>query len=147
MTDFEKLIDAAQRGSVEDAQSVLQQHPEIINNRDTSGATPLHYAAFEGHSDVVRLLVQNGAEINARDAKFGATPAGWAIEYMRELGGFLGIELEDFAHAIRRADLEWTTRFLKRFPAFRQAADRDGTPFKTLAAQTANPAIAQLFES
>ena len=147
MTDLEKLIDAAKAGSIEDAQALLQLHPELIHDRDKSGATALHYAAFAGHRDLVRLLVQNGADINARDDKFGATPAGWAIEYLRELKGFLGIELEDFAHAIRRGDVDWAARFLKRFPALRQAADRDGTPFKTLANQSGNPAMARLFDS
>jgi len=46
---------------------------------------------------VVEFLVQYGAEINAIDAEFGATPTGWAIEYLREMGGFLGIELADLA--------------------------------------------------
>ena len=37
---------------------------------------------------IVRLLVQQGADINARDTEFGATPAGWAIEYLREMGAW-----------------------------------------------------------
>lgn len=147
MTDFETLIDAAKNGSIEDALKILKDHPELVNNRDASGATALHYAAFAGHCEFVELLVENGADINARDAKFRATAAGWAIEYMREMGGLLGIELDDFAHAVRSGDVDWATRFLKRFPALRQAADHDGTPFKTLAAQTGNPAITRLFES
>lgn len=147
MTDFEMLIDALEKGAVETAQSILQRHPELIHHRDPSGATALHYAAFGGHRDLVRLLVQKGADINARDAKFRGSPAGWAIEYIREMGGFLGIELDDFAYAIQRGDLDWAARFLKRFPGLRHAADHDGTPFKTLAAQSANPAIAQLFRS
>ena len=147
MTEFEKLIDAAKRGSVEEAAGVVQHHPELINKRDESGATALHYAAFGGHRDVVRLLVNRGAEINAHDARFGATPAGWAIEYMREMGGFLGIELEDLTFAIRRGDVEWVARFLRRFPALRQTMDKDGVPFKAIATQSGNPEIEQLFES
>lgn len=147
MTDLEKLIVAAKEGALEPAQAILRDHPNLINDRDSSGATALHYAAFAGHRDLVRLLVQNGAEVNARDAQFGATPAGWAIEYLRELKGFLGIELEDFAYAIRRGDVEWVARFLKRFPALRQARDGSGDSFKTLAVKSGNPEIAALFES
>jgi hypothetical protein len=66
---------------------------------------------------------------------------------MREMGGLLGIELSDFAFAIRRDDVEWTARLLKRFPALRQASDEHGTPFKLLAQQSGNSAIARLFES
>jgi hypothetical protein len=146
MHEFEKLIKAAEQGSLDDVCAIVSSHPELINNKDQSGATALHYAAFGGHRAVVQLLVQHGADINARDAQFGATPAGWAIEYLREIGGFLGIELSDFAFAIRRGDVEWTARFLQRFPALREAADEHGTPFKLLAQQR-SPAIAHLFQS
>jgi len=147
MHELEKLIKAAEQGALEEVLDIVTNHPELINNKDPSGATALHYAAFGGHRAVVQLLVQHGADINARDAQFGATPAGWAIEYLREIGGFLGIELSDFAFAIGRGDVEWTARFLRRFPALREAADEHGTPFKLLAHQSLDPAIARLFKS
>ena len=147
MREFQRLIEAAKQGALEEVRSIISGHSEFINNMDDSGATAVHYAAFGGHRDVVEFLVQKGADINARDAKFGTTPAGWAIEYMREMGGLLGIELSDFAFAIGRDDVEWTARFLKRFPALRQAVDEHGTPFRLLAQQSGNSAIAGLFES
>ena len=106
----------------------------------------MHYAAFGGHRDAVRLLVHAGADINAADGQFGATPAGWAIEYLRVMGGFLGIELGDLAWAIERSDVEWVERFLKRFPALKHAHDTHGTAFREMAAQCGNAAIRQLFE-
>ena len=147
MPEFLKLIQAAKEGASEEVRAIISGHPEMINKKDESGATALHHAAFGGHSAVVELLVRQGADINTRDAKFGATPAGWAIEYMREMGGLLGIELSDFAFAIRRHDVEWTARFLERFPALRHAVDEHGTPFKLLAQQSGDSAIAALFES
>jgi hypothetical protein len=33
---------------------------------DVSGWTPLHWAAYNGHVEITRLLLQNGAEVNAR---------------------------------------------------------------------------------
>jgi hypothetical protein len=92
-------------------------------------------------------LVQRGADVNAKDAEFGATPAGWAIEYLREMGGLLGIELEDFGYAIRKGETEWVARFLRRFPALRGANDSQGQPFRMLAQQSGNPEIARLFET
>jgi len=146
MTDFEKLVDAAKSGNVEQVRALLKHRLELVNQRDPSGATPLHYAALGGHREVVRLLAVHGADINARDAQFGATPAGWAIEYLRELGGFLGIEISDFAYAVHRQDVDWVARFLTRFPALRLASDENGVPFKLLAAQTANPDLVRLFQ-
>lgn len=145
MGHFEKLIEAAQRGNVADVRAIVQSQAELINRRDQRGATALHHAVFGGHCGVVRALVEHGAEINARDHEFGATPAGWAIEYLRELGGFLTIELDDLAYAIRRGDVEWVARFLKRFPALREASDPQGMPFKLLAEQSGNPEITKMF--
>lgn len=147
MGDFEKLIEAAKRGDEADVRAIVQSHAELINQRDDVGATALHHAAFGGHRGVVRALVEHSAEINAADSEFGATPAGWAIEYLREMGGFLGIELADFAYAIERGDVDWVARFLKRFPALREASDAQGKPFKLLAEQSGNPEITKLFGS
>ena len=38
-----------------------------------SGATPLHYAVEEGHADIVKILLDNGAIVNSRN-KQGLTP-------------------------------------------------------------------------
>jgi ankyrin repeat protein len=145
MNVFERLIEAAKRGDVVDVRTILHRHAELINQRDQLGATALHHAAFGGHRSVVQELVGRGAEINAPDSQFGATPAGWAIEYLRELGGFLAIELDDLAHAIRRGEVEWVARFLSRFPALRGARDTQGKPFKLLAQESGNQEIANLF--
>ena len=147
MGEFERLIEAAKRGDLADVRAVIDSHAGLINQRDPSGATALHYAAFGGHRPVVQELVRQGAKINATDGKFGATPTGWAIEYLREMGGFLAIELDDLAHAIQRGDVEWIARFLGRFPALREASDTRGRPFKVLAQQSGIQEIANLFGS
>jgi ankyrin repeat protein len=145
MSDLDKLIDAARLGIVDDLKAILRSHPELVRERDETGATALHYAAFRGHCDAARLLIAAGADVNATDAQFNATPAGWAIEYLREMGGLLGIELGDFAYAIEKGDADWVARFLKRFPALRHACDMHGRPFSTLAQESQNPEIQTLF--
>lgn len=42
------------------------------------GVTPLHIAAWGGKADMARLLVERGADVNARDDQYFATPLGWA---------------------------------------------------------------------
>ncbi len=147
MSAFERLIEAAKRGDLGEVSTVVHGHAEVINQRDETGATAIHYAAFGGHRSVVEELVRQGADVNAADGQFGATPAGWAIEYLREMGGFLGIELDDFAHAIRQGDVEWVKRFIGRFPALRAAKDAHGKSFKMLAHECGNQEIAKLFGS
>jgi hypothetical protein len=44
---------------------------------DRFGATPLHSAVMNGHIEIVRLLLQNGAEVNVRNI-YGYTPLHWA---------------------------------------------------------------------
>lgn len=146
MQGFERLIQAAKTGDLEVAKAVLEDHPEFANRKDETGATPLHYGAFFGRRDLVQLLVKHGAHINARDDRFGATPAGWAIEYLRELGGFLSIELQDVAFAIERGEVDWVRRFLERFPVLQKANNLDGKPLRLLADESGNPEIMKLFQ-
>lgn len=145
MTNFADLIDAAKRGDPALAKQVLKNHPEFITRKDEAGATALHYAAFSGHRQLVELLVSLGGDINAPDDRFGATPAGWAVEYLRELGGFLSIELQDVAFAIERGDVDWVRRFVERFPALRHTKSSNGKSFKLLAAESGNLEIVKLF--
>ena len=52
-----------------------------------SHSTPLHQAVFAGHEKTVRLLVERGARLDARDTLWQGTPAGWA-----RYGGWTDIE-------------------------------------------------------
>jgi PhnB protein len=147
MNELANLIEAIEQGDLGSVRAILDAKGEIVNQCDESGAAPLHYATLNGHRQIVRLLLERGAEINIADSQFGATPTGWAIEYLREMGGYLGIELNDLAYAIQLGDLRWVTRFLERFPALRLASDKNGRPFQQLARESGNREIAKLFGS
>ena len=146
MSDLEELITAAGAGDIQRVIALLDKDPALVGKKDDKGATALHYAAHYGHQQLAELLIQRGAEVNSRDDVFGATPAGWAIEYLRERGGYLAIELKDLADAIRLGDTRWVARWLQRFPGLRGAVDTDGTPFRRLAAVSGYREIIQLFE-
>ena len=125
----------------------MRSHPELANARDADGATALHHAAFNGHRALVAALVDAGAELNARDATHDATPTGWAVHYLRELGGLLAIEIEDVLYAIRTRDVAWARRLVTRHPALLDAMDADGKPLAVHARESGDAAIAELFAS
>jgi ankyrin repeat protein len=41
------------------------------------GGTPLHWAAWNGHTEMVRLLIAAGAPVNQRDSRYGSSPIAW----------------------------------------------------------------------
>ena len=147
VSNVAELFEAVKRGDLEAVRTILDVNGEFVSQRDQSGATSLHRAAFNGHREMVQLLIQRGATINSIDSQFAATPTGWAIEYLRELGGYLATDLDDLSFAISQADIPWVKRFLHRFPGIRRASDTQGRPFHQLARESGNREIAELFES
>ncbi len=147
MTDTAQFFKAVDSGDVEKTRALLDQYPELVHARGPEGATALHLAAFQGNRALVSLLCAKGADLNARDERFGATPSGWAIHYLRELGGLLAIEIEDVLHAIRTRDAAWVRRLVERHPALINAADAQGKSLAAHARESGDTAIAGLFAS
>jgi len=52
-----------------------------------SHGTPLHHAVCSGSLAAVRVLVEAGAGVDARDSAWGGTPLGWAEYYLSGQGG------------------------------------------------------------
>lgn len=62
-----------------------------VEGRD--GRTPLHHAAAEGRLDTIKLLIDAGADVGARDPIYKATPSEWAAYFGRsEAVELLGTE-------------------------------------------------------
>ena len=60
-------------------QQILLRAGCIRDARTKVDKTALHLAAYEGHNDVVILLIKYGALIEARDM-LRMTPLHWAVE-------------------------------------------------------------------
>src|ERR1700758_3828787 len=145
MNETAAFFQAVTAGDEERVRALLEGHPALALARDSEGATALHHAAFLGHRSIASLLCAKGAELNARDERFGATPSGWAIHYLRELGGLLAIEIDDVLHAIRTRDSAWAQRLVTRHPALLNARDKQGKPLAAHARESGDAAIAALF--
>jgi ankyrin repeat protein len=140
-----ELFAAVASGNTQRVRDLLASDPAAVKAKDKEGATALHHATLNGHREIVSLLLAGGADINARDDRFHATPAGWAIEYLRERGGLLAMEIEDILYAIREQDVYWVRRLLMRLPALANALDARGKPVSEHAAQSGNEAIVRMF--
>jgi cytohesin len=63
---------AAALGKREQVEAMLHADPGLIHARDAGDRTPLHLAVGQGHVGVAALLLQRGAEVNARaEGEFG----------------------------------------------------------------------------
>lgn len=65
---------AAANGYLRVVEYLLDQHHVATDVRDKDGWQPVHAAACWGHVDILEILVQNGADLNAK-TKHDETPA------------------------------------------------------------------------
>ena len=100
-----EIHDAAKNGDLEKAKSLLKDNPDLVFSKDTNGLTPLHWAAIQGHKDMVELLLANKADVNARDNY------GWTALHAAALFGQAGVTellLANKADVNAKANDGWT---------------------------------------
>ncbi len=61
----------------------IQKNINAKNEKDYE-YTALHYGSSSGDEDIIRLLLNNGAEPNVED-KYGNTPLHWGINIWKKL--------------------------------------------------------------
>jgi uncharacterized protein len=92
------FVYACMHNQMEAAKLLIQKGAQINAvppGFDYSGSG-LHYAALNGHREMVEYLIEQGADVSLKDTKVHSTPAGWA-----DHGGHP--DLRDYLDEIARA--------------------------------------------
>lgn len=74
----EEFFAAARKGDAAAVKAFLDKGVNV-NSKTRYGATALSYACDKGHVEVVKLLIERGADVNSRDTFYGEVPLGWAL--------------------------------------------------------------------
>lgn len=110
---------ACERGDVEHAREQIAADPSLVRaanaNQPHGGWTALHTAARSGQLEVVRLLLEHGADPNAREAGDNTYPLHWAaaarhleiIRALLEAGG----DVHGFGDVHELDVIGWATYF------------------------------------
>ncbi|KAF9978117.1 hypothetical protein BGZ73_003689 [Actinomortierella ambigua] len=84
--DFSRSIHAAcLANNNARVKAILDKHtrgPSLANSLDSAGYTPLHYASRAGNNDICTLLINAGADIDAKTPELGTTPLLRALSQM-----------------------------------------------------------------
>ena len=76
---YRTLYTAVQKGDAEDVKKHLLRGEKVNEINATYNWTPLHRAVSGGHAEIVRLLLDHGADPSLRD-KWDKTPLDHALE-------------------------------------------------------------------
>lgn len=82
-------------GNVTQLKAELAKDPGLLTRKDEEGKQLIHMAAWWGKVPVLELLLEEGADINAKADKTGLTPVDYAssmkrnkaVEFLRAQGG------------------------------------------------------------
>ena len=94
----DNLIHAAKRMDIEAVRQHLADETDV-NAKDERGWTALHHSVLLADNETVMILIDNGADVNAKDVKNGKTPLDMAVQQqifdlLRKHGGKTGEELK-----------------------------------------------------
>jgi ankyrin repeat protein len=77
MAQHDEFMNAVKQGDGPAVAELLRRQPELVTAADEYDKTGLHWAAEKDHIEIARLLLDAGADIEAK-TNWGDTPLKWA---------------------------------------------------------------------
>ncbi len=113
---------AGRQGMIQIVREHLERDPLSVHYRGWIGDTPLHWAAHNNQADIVSLLIDAGADIEASEANWiGGKPLHWASEHAPDS---VRVLLEAGADVDSRNPRE-DSKFFQMTPLIMNATQRD----------------------
>jgi len=81
LNDTDEFFDACAKGDVKTVRGLIENNPALARSTNRGGWTGLHGAAQHGHIQVVRLLLEHGADPNVREPGDNTYPLHWAAAH------------------------------------------------------------------
>jgi ankyrin repeat protein len=106
---------ASRLGMLDRLQALIAADPALVHARGGDGQTPLHFASS---IDIARFLLDQGADIDARDVDHESTPVQWMVRDRQVVARYLVSRgcRTDILMAAALGDLELVQRHLEADP-------------------------------
>lgn len=95
--DADTFMEACERGDISFVRTALEHNKSLANASDKSGITALMCATRDGHKDIAKLLLNEGANVNAVD-EFEMTPLMRSVGDNRDFPEVVQLLLEAGAY-------------------------------------------------
>lgn len=86
---IDELYGAARNGNIKAVKRYLADSVDINAGDTKYGVTPLCWAAFSGHAEIIELLIESGADVNAKNRDAGTALHGAAFLGQAEAAALL----------------------------------------------------------
>ncbi|MHC4644707.1 MAG: ankyrin repeat domain-containing protein [Planctomycetota bacterium] len=154
--DYSAMYGAAQSGDTARVKELLKKDPCLANCSfgGEDKLTPLHWATIRGHMDVMEVLIENGADIEARD-RWGATPLLKATDLavvkllLRHGADFRVTNHRGYSvlhHAAYEGNMELAKLWIELGVDLEQLYAKGGTPLLCAASRDHNNVVELLLE-
>jgi ankyrin repeat protein len=78
------IFDIARSGTVTEVQELMKQNPDVINQTNENGFSPLILACYRGNVEVAKFLIDHVKDVNYKSDE-GTALSGLSVKYNRDL--------------------------------------------------------------